>query len=208
MGWYFRRFGLLLVAGILFLAAHRGVALATDHRHVELMTDLDRAIPLLPWTAWLYVPFYALGIVVAGFLGRAREELERGAIAAAVGLAICSVGYVLVPSTYPRAEAFLGAPTTGLGVDILRFVHAIDPPNNTFPSAHVMIAVICASVALRSSSRWRYLPVCTAVGVALSVLTTKQHYIIDSVVGALVGGVALYVADRIRARQALPGPRV
>ncbi len=208
VNWYLRRFGALLLGGGIFLAGHRTVAMLTSHRHVELMTDLDRAIPLLPWTAWFYVPLYALGIILAGFLGRERSEFDRGALAAGIGLAMCSVGYFAVPSTYPRAAAFLGAPTAGIGTDILRFVHAIDPPNNTFPSAHVMVAVICADIGLRSSSRWRWLPVFTAVGVALSVLTTKQHYVVDSLAGAVVGAIALWLASRgmERWRPASPEP--
>ncbi len=197
MGWYLRRFGALLAGAAVFLGIHRAVALATADRHVELLSWADRAIPLVPWTAWFYVPLYALGIVVAGFLGRDRREFERGAVAALVGLAICALGYFAVPSTYPRAAAFDGVVLAGSGGVLLRFVHAIDLPNNTFPSAHVMVAVICADIGWRSGSRWRWLPLVSAVGVALSVLTTKQHYVVDSLAGAAVGLLALRLADRL-----------
>jgi membrane-associated phospholipid phosphatase len=194
--WYLRRFGALLLGGVLFLGLHRAVALATADRHITLMSDLDRAIPLMQWTAWFYVPLYALGILVAGFLGRERREFDRAAMAAAIGLLFCSVGYFLVPSAYPRAEAFVGASTVGSGAAWMRFVHAIDPPNNTFPSAHVMVAVICADIGWRSGSRWRWVPALSAIGVALSVLTTKQHYIVDSIAGAAIGAGSLWLGTR------------
>lgn len=204
--WHARRFGVLLGAAAVFIPAYNVAAWATRGRHVDLLTDLDRAIPLLPWTAWFYVPLYAAGIVAAGFQARDDGLLRRGLLALAIGAGATTLGYFFVPSTYPRDEVFRGVTDAGTGMAILRFVHAIDPPNNTFPSAHVMVAWLCAALARRSGSRYWWFPALTAAGVAISVLTTKQHYVVDTVGGLAIGALALRAADRLAGRGQSPAP--
>jgi membrane-associated phospholipid phosphatase len=187
----------MLGVAAVFLSGYHLASWATLGRHVDLMTALDRAIPLWPWTAWFYVPLYAAGILTTGFLVRDGLSLRRAVVAVLAGQCVNTLGYALVPSTYPRAEVFADVTGGGTGMAILRFVHAIDPPNNTFPSAHVMVAFLCAALSWRTGSRLRWFPVLTGAGVALSVLTTKQHYVADSVAGLVVGALALRLADRL-----------
>ena len=194
-GWYLKRLGFVLAAAAVFLTEYHVVAVLTAGRHVDLMSSADRAIPLVPWTAWLYAPLYAAGILATGFMVRDHALFLRGALAALVGQTINSVLYIAVPSAYPRAESFADAPSEGLSMAILHWVHSIDPPNNTFPSAHVMVAFLCAVLAWRSGSRWRWFPLLTAAGIAIAVTTTKQHYIVDSVAGIAVGATAIRAAD-------------
>ena len=193
--WHIKRFGIVLAGAAFFLTEYHLVAMMTAGRHVQLMSELDRAIPLIPWTAWLYAPLYAAGIIATGFMLRDERLFLRAIVAVGIGQTINSVFYVALPSAYPRAEAFTGVPTEGVSMAILRWVHSIDPPHNTFPSAHVMVAFLCAMLAWRSGHRGRWFPVLTGLGIAIAVTTTKQHYIVDSLAGIAVAWTALRAAD-------------
>ena len=81
---------------------------------------------------------------------------------------------------------------TGWAVDCLR---SIDPPFNQFPSLHVSLtALSCWSLAEAYPRWWPHLLV-VQVLVVVSVLTTKQHLLID-VAGGLSLAWLAYVAPR------------
>ena len=72
-----------------------------------------------------------------------------------------------------------------------------DVPTNCFPSLHVALATIAAFFWPRQ----RRMATIWAAGIALSTLTTKQHYAIDVVGGLIVSAVAI-IACRRRFRDA------
>jgi hypothetical protein len=153
-----------------------------------LMTPPDRAIPLVPWTAWLYEPFY-VGIFAIATIGISSRRLFHRALACIVGNQIvASVLHLAIQAEYPRPT--LPDPAPDLSTAFLAFVYRIDPPANVFPSLHVAHTFVVAFILLRDRPALGRLAVAMAVVLALSTLTTKQHFIADLVAGfamALVG---------------------
>lgn len=188
---------LLILASVVaaFYASYHLVSMFGHANTISLYTPLDGMIPVLPWTWWFYVPVYSASIVATAMMVPTRGHLLRGCAALGVGQAFNSVCYVLLSSPYPRTEAFEGVETDGIAAIALYWIHRLDPPNNTFPSAHVMLGVICAIMAWRSGSRWRGFPLFAAVGVSISVLTLKQHYVVDVPAGVAVAFIAVAFVD-------------
>jgi membrane-associated phospholipid phosphatase len=62
-------------------------------------------------------------------------------------------------------------------------VQHIDPPGNVFPSLHVAHTSMLAFLLLRDRPRLGRLALVMATALALSTLTTKQHFIADVLSG-------------------------
>lgn len=155
------------------------VSRMTAGRQHHLLTVIDEAIPLIPWTWWIYFPGYLAGILFC-LLVMKREQVVYKTCAAIIIAQLCCVAvYMVYPSSFPRPR-YDGAGLTG---DALRWFWSFDPPNNTFPSSHVMIAFSVALAMWREQNPYRWVQYISATGVLITIHTTKQHYVVDGAAG-------------------------
>ncbi len=172
----------------------------TTGKGYDLIMGIDEAIPFIPWTWWIYFPLYLCGLLLAVGAFKSPSVFYRALFAMILSQVFITTCYFILPSTYPRpfhvmddttgtlilqADA-LNAEVTGLMRDALIWFWELDPPNNTFPSAHVAISAITAITMWRERNRFRWLLTATAVGVFITVHTAKQHYFVDAVAGLAV----------------------
>jgi hypothetical protein len=167
---------------------------ATAHRSYDLTTALDRAIPFVPWTWWIYFPHYVFGLIVTTVVVRDVHLLFRVIFAILLGQVVSSALYFVVPSTFPRPLTVGDAdPITAAA---LQWFWGTDPANNTFPSTHVANACMAALGAWTSRQSVRWYSLLVAVGVFVTVHTTKQHYWVDAVAGVAVAWLMFKLALR------------
>lgn len=155
---------------------------------------LDAAIPLLPWTVWVYLSqFPFLGFVywrAWGTVAWARDL--RGMLAAT----IASVAvFVLYPTRIPR-EAIDADPATRLAFAAL---YGLDPATNCLPSLHVSLALLGAAGFWPERPRLAGACLAWAVFIAGSTLTTRQHYVVDVLAGAAVAVATGWLARLLEA---------
>jgi hypothetical protein len=187
----------LLVVAMIGLVAlsYYPASVATAGRSYDLTTALDRAIPFVPWTWWIYFPHYVFGLVVTTILIPDPRIAFRVFLAILLGQVISCTVYFLLPSTYPRPLTVGDAdPVTAAA---LTWFWGIDPPNNTFPSTHVANACLAAIGAWYSKHPVRWYSLMVAVGVIITIHTAKQHYWIDAVGGVVVAVISFQAALRI-----------
>jgi len=158
------------------------------------LTAIDRAVPFLPWTVWIYGSMTA-AFFVAWVLVPSAQLARRLLVGLLVSAAICWVFFALFPTTYPRDLYPLAPGGDEAAVELLR-IRRLDDPSNCFPSMHVALAICIALTMLDYSLAWpgRAAVVLWALAISASTLTTKQHYLIDVPAGALVGAAAYAVA--------------
>jgi membrane-associated phospholipid phosphatase len=154
--------------------------------HTLPLTGLDTGIPFLPWTGWAYIMVYFFPLFSATMMERPRDI--RAAIVGFIFVTTLSFGiFLMYPTVYPRPalaapvgfwETFLNGP--------LLLVRMVDTPANSFPSLHVAMAFLAAFFIRRQKKIFGTVSILTAILIALSTLTTKQHYVWD-----VVGGYAL-----------------
>ncbi|MFN7147272.1 MAG: phosphatase PAP2 family protein, partial [Myxococcota bacterium] len=195
---HLKRVGGWLLSGVVVLVCY-GLGKLSEPARLLPLTDLDRAIPFLPWTVWIYGSGSKAALLAWLLVpdGRAGRRLF-------LTLALCSVVtctfFVLWPTTYPRELYPLPAGDTATLVE-LADLRAADSPTNCFPSLHVALAwglALCWSGFLR---RGRFLPLVWAAAVSVGTLTTKQHYVVDVPAGALIGVGAWWVVRRLDTRE-------
>lgn len=155
----------------------------------DLSISLDATIPFLPWTIFLYLSFYLMLLVAAGVCAAP----EYGRIQKSVLLAnfLCYAGFFFFPSHYPRP---LPMDAGGLR-DFYGWLYANDAPGNTFPSIHAA-ASLCTGFSMRKIG-WKI----WGAGIAISILTVKQHFIVDLIGGAAVAALSIWIVRLYEGRR-------
>lgn len=149
------------------------------------MSFEDR-LPIIAWTALLYQSIY-VAIFLAPWWVRTRRDLRRLMISSWMSMVVIFPFYWVVPSIAPR-RALLGHDwiTLLLGAERIAF-----PPIAAFPSFHMLWAVFLARASRPRWLGWTY-----AAVIAVSCITTGQHYIAD-VLSAMVIAPAFVEPERI-----------
>ncbi len=155
-------------------------------RAVSLATPLDRAIPLLPAAIFAYSMVYSSSLYPL-FAIRSGRLFLRVAKANAALLALSFAIYLAFPVTAVDLRADVS------GLDVTRFAqwgvrttYAVDPPTNCFPSLHLAFATLSMLCAGSARPLWGWVALPLVVGIAVSILTMKQHFIADGVAGVLL----------------------
>lgn len=141
----------------------------------------ENRIPFLPWTFLIYISVFVQDAVI---IRRIPAAQLRKTILLAAGMILIGLAFfVAFPIEYPR---WLYQNNNGL---VILFRNA-DGPGNCFPSLHVAVSMLLASYYsfIEKSLLKKVLMWLWALAIILSVLTTKQHYVID-----IIGGIILSI---------------
>jgi membrane-associated phospholipid phosphatase len=179
------KWGLGLLAGAIQSGAYFGIGYVQRPRSTTMLAlPMDRTIPFLPWTVWCYLPFYA-AIFVMGMAGfRSKRLFHRSLVGVLATIVVGAAGHLLVAAEYPRPT--LPSPPPDASFAFLAWLQAVDPPGNVFPSLHVAQTSAIALVLRRDRPVLGGLAVVMAAMLALSTLTTKQHFVVDVVAGLAI----------------------
>lgn len=138
---------------------------------------IDKIMPFWPWTVWFYFTEYVI-FFCAYFGLRKKENVTRYFYSYMAILLFSVIIFVIFPVTFPRADY----PTEGITIsekalDFLR-TH-MDSPANCLPSLHVSSCFISAFCFWGESRKRAIIYTFWSGMVAISTMTTKQHYWID-----------------------------
>ncbi|WP_372237572.1 phosphatase PAP2 family protein [Enhygromyxa salina] len=168
--------------------------------HVLPLTSLDRAVPFVPWTVWLYGTITWVSLI-AWLTIPTRADGARLMTTILIASATCALVFVLVPTSFPRELYPLTELDSASARELAR-VRDADSPTNCLPSLHVAlawgIALTWADTLKRRTAggarAWRWIargaPLVWAATISVTTLTTKQHFVVDVPSGMIVGGLA------------------
>jgi membrane-associated phospholipid phosphatase len=178
-------------------------------RGFHLNTALDNLIPFVPeWAIFYLYLFYPLSALTMAWF--ALVDFRRG-YALAFSLILINLAADLVYVVFPVTtdvyrSALLSHPLAGNVFARAMYAHfARDPSFNCFPSLHAAVATISfyawhRYAGLLRSRIVRALAIAmlvVGIGVVLSTLFVKQHYIADEIAGVLLAwGVGRWMFDR------------
>lgn len=224
-----RQFALIAVAVLLYFGVRgrtegeQALALRHGHRILDLESNLRFGLEhwlqglivdrhsLVTLANWVYI-FGHWPVIVATLVwlfrrSRADFLLLRNAlfVSGAIGLVI----FMLYPVAPPR---LLGIGLEDTVTTFSTSYHALQPPTlvnkyAAMPSLHVgwnlLVGIAIARAARRRSLR--VLGLGSPLLMALAVVTTGNHYVLDAVVGAIIALVGLAVSARMSARKTVGG---
>jgi membrane-associated phospholipid phosphatase len=190
-----------LTAGAVQSLMYFGIGHLSIERSTDLLrTRLDDAIPFWPWTSWCYLPVYAAIFIMAISGFRSRDLFNRGLRAVALVMFVGALGHLFVRAEYPRP--LLHPPYADLSTTFMAWVQRVDRPGNVFPSLHVAQTSTLAFLLYRDRPRLGLAAIGLGAILALSTLTTKQHFIAD-----VISGYALVWLACVFALRGWPGRR-
>ena len=166
--------------------------------HHNLTLPIDAWFPFLPWTVWIYVgcfPFWVISYILPCRYFEKRELVRFFAaemLARLVGLLI----FLVFPTTLVQPDI------SGLGPwdFMMKIVYAVDTPNDLFPSFHILTSWMCLIVVRGHKEiprAWRIFATLFFVPICISVLTTRQHVLLDIVAAIPLAEIAWQITDRI-----------
>lgn len=179
-----------LATGVLTAYYVAGIVVSTKlsagRPALELRTQLDDAIPFSAWTVYLYSWVYTAALYPI-FVVRSSRIFRRVVTSYFVVLTASFLVFAAMPVT----SRFLRADSARLDPSVfsewaMRLTYAIDPPYNLFPSLHLSIAATAALSAAVASRRYGLYAVPVVLAIAVTICTTKQHFVADGVAGLVL----------------------
>lgn len=167
-------------------------------------TALDDAIPLVPWTAAPYLTYFLL---MPSFVMLTRGHPRRGALL--VAAALCVLGNLTINNLVPTqiSDPITPAFAATLDAPLLEQIVSTDTPRAALPSGHLALPLALAMLAFRGKLRGRWLYVPWTIVMAITILTTKQHYLPDAIAGIAWGTVGPLLAwSLVQGRQKTATP--
>lgn len=149
-------------------------------------TELDKKIPLLPWTVWIYLSGFPF-LIVALWLNRCVVSLNKHLYSLFFLCFSSNLIFFFFPTSLPRDQI----QPKNTSETVLSWIHWIDLPKNCCPSLHVSIAILVALGFLDDKKEHFPWIFAWALLVAGSTLTTHQHSIWD-VLGGLTLGISIF----------------
>ncbi|MEK9157645.1 MAG: phosphatase PAP2 family protein [Patescibacteria group bacterium] len=188
---------LICLGGIaIFLALYGFVSHLPIDRHAISFILNEEKVPFLPWTLIVYLSVF----LQAGIILRLTPHklLPRTLF---FGLCIAIIGFIIFiifPIEYPRNLY----PTANKGITFLRKIYS---SGNCFPSLHVAMTLLLTGFycLVQKSKKLRFLMCLWAIAIVFSVLTTKQHYLIDIFGGVILATPFIFALKRGRDRATL-----
>lgn len=148
--------------------------------HLLTLSIVDRRVPFLPWTGWIYASVFVLPLLPC-VLAEGREEVGK-LVRAFLGMTtFCSAVFFIFPTVYPRPPM-----PDAAGGFALAVVRSLDTARNCLPSQHVAAAFLSAFFVRRHGRPLGNAALALAAAIAVSTLTTKQHYLWDVLAGFAV----------------------
>lgn len=152
--------------------------------------SLDERIPFKPGWVWIYSGLYYPIILIMVFTLDSVTSFCRTAFNFLILLMMHIVLSFLFPVRTPPAWRDFNT-NENISTKFLSFVHHFDKSGNCFPSMHVAVAVLTSIYLQQNMSlyvgAYSYFSYSFVVAIAISVLFTKQHYIVDVPAGIALG---------------------
>ena len=156
------------------------------------LTSWDRMIPLLEWTIWPYL--LLAGCSILPFFLRSRTVISQTLWALMCGYSINLLIFALFPTAYPRIAAIPGA---GWQHEAFAWLFSVDSPANCFPSGHITGPMIGFWALAVENFRWHRIIWMVFLLLCPTILTTKQHYMVDLFGGVATGLIGIWIGPRL-----------
>jgi membrane-associated phospholipid phosphatase len=148
----------------------------------------ERHIPFVPL---MIVPYMSIDLFfIAGpFVCRDEREMKALSRQIVTAILVCGTFFLLMPLRFAFDRPHVDGP---LGIIFNNF-RMLDRPYNQFPSLHIALQVILATLYCRHTRGWLRIVVgIWFLLIGLSTLLTYQHHVIDVAGGFVVGVLCIY----------------
>ena len=147
-------------------------------------TIIDKYIPKLSWSVYIYNFIYYLGFGALLIFIKSYKEFVNLCFNALLLLISLVIFFMLLPTMLPNHSR-----NKNENNSFLKLAQSCDKLSNAFPSAHVAISVFIAYKLKKNIGNYAYI---FPLLIFTTCLTTKQHFCIDCIGGAVWGYIFSY----------------
>ncbi|MEI6462692.1 MAG: phosphatase PAP2 family protein [bacterium] len=160
----------------------------------NLETIVDKYIPLIPVFVipYLFGLLFWFSTIVIVNLKADKSYARKFNIVVIVASVLSVIIYLVIPTFVIRPEIT----GTDFFSSILNLVYSNDRVNNAAPSGHTFYTLLCSLGLYRIFPKQKYLWIIISILIISSTVFTKQHNIMDVVLGLLFGLVIYRVVNR------------
>ncbi len=199
------------LTGILFFILMWAMYASSNHQkffeaHQLPMTWIDTVVPFIPQTFWIYISEFILFAVVYSKIQDVLS-LNRYLWSFFFLQATSVMIFWVWPTTFPRGNFPLTEEVDFITRGAFSFFRTLDDPSNCAPSLHVSSCYLSALYFWGKDNKWFIGISAWATAVAISTLTTKQHYLVDIIAAIPLTLMIYWVFYRrveYRSREAAP----
>lgn len=160
------------------------------------MTWVDRVVPFVPLTVWIYVSeylYFGVIYIICKDMGNLNKYLYSFFVNQFVSILI----FWVWPTTYPRDLFPLPDTLDPITHTLFSALRVMDSPANCCPSLHVSSVYLSSFIFFDEQRRKLPFFLIWGTAIALSTLTTKQHYLIDVIVGFFMAVGSYWIFHRL-----------
>jgi membrane-associated phospholipid phosphatase len=170
-----------------------------DIHRVE--SALDRAIPLVLFFVIPYFLYFMYMAIVWIYLFLFKPKLF---VPFGWAMLITGVLTAVINITYQTAAPRAFVPDMGVLADLLKWHYSINRPLTSLPSLHVIDSLVSSFFISRALPKYKFLWWGIGIGISISTLFVKEHYVADVVVGAVIALTISIACHRYFERKSQP----
>ncbi len=150
------------------------------------ITNIDKRIPFIWWMVIPYYSYYIL-LILPPFIIKDEHRIKlltRTLIETAI---VCYMVYIIWPiSSHNVLEQVTPNPLSLLH-DFITFEFLYQ---NALPSMHVSVTATIGLAIAQYQTKYKNLMLIVILGIFLATFLIKQHYLVDSITGLILGYIA------------------
>jgi len=183
----------------LWLTCYYTIQFAFIDSHYDFSTPIDGLINLNPHFIWIYHTLVPVILITTISLLRSRPIFFTTFFSCLLATFLLSAFYIFMPCEFPR-EKLAGA-SEDISTWLVIYTRMIDGASNTFPSGHVTFAWIMFFAAyscnlVNKHPIIKYIYFIWAMGISLSTVFFKQHFVADVASGFAAAYICFYISKR------------
>ncbi len=200
----FRTWGLNALALTLFWAGGYFIvgALSYSGEFYSMGIGLDEKIPFYPEWVFIYLTVYGFFLIPLFYVDDLKQLVILD-LSQVLALSISYTTFIIYPVAIDRP----GVVPADFATWALSLVQAQDPPWNCFPSTHCTACTVAAFALVRAKPAFGWWAIPSTVGIYVSTVLTKQHFVLDALAGVVLGSV-LYLAVTLLVEKSSWGKRI
>jgi len=176
-----------VLSGFSLFAVMMAVYLLSNHFHYFPpqflpLTWVDHHVPFMPNTFWIYNSEYFYFIAVY-MTSSNLQNLNKFLYSTLTMVLFSCIIFSIWPTTYPRELFPLPQDLNYLTYHTFSMFRISDTPANCCPSLHVSVVYLLSFIFLNEKRNLFPYFLGWATAIAISTLTTKQHYLLDVIAG-------------------------
>jgi membrane-associated phospholipid phosphatase len=178
------------VTGVVLAFVAVALYLPANHIHIFPPQELPRGwidmmVPFMPYTVWIYLSEYLFFIAVY-MTCKNMTNLNKYFYSFLTLQSVSVLIFWVWPTTYPRDLFPLPDDLGRVTYYLFNTLRMTDTPANCCPSLHVSSVYLSAFIFLNEQRKKFPFFFLWATAVAVSTLTTKQHYVVDVIMGFIM----------------------